>query len=147
MKMRGFTLIEAVLSLSLLAFGLLGLLYIFENASVNTLIADQAYVAENLARQALETVIAQRDSALAGGGYTTTLAAIQANSYNQTPVSGFTGYNLTVTGVEVDAQTSQSTTNFTVALPGSGYALVTATVTWNSGRNSVQLATLISNYT
>jgi len=147
MKTRGFTLIEAVLSLSLLAVGLLGLLYIFENASVNTLVADQSYIARNLAMQALETVIAQRDSALAGGGYPTTLTSIQANNYNQTPVSGFTGYNLTVTAVEVDAQSSMATTNFTVALPGSGYALVTATVTWNSGTSTVKLATLISNYT
>lgn len=147
MKTRGFTLIEAVLSLALLAFGLLGLLYIFENASVNTLIADQAYIAENLARQALETVIAQRDSTLSGGGYTTTLTSIQANGFNQTPVPGFTGYNLTVTGLEVDAQSAMATSNFTVALPGSGYALVTATVTWNSGRNTIQLSTLISNYT
>jgi len=147
MKMRGFTLIEAVLSLALLAFGLFGLLYVFENTTRTALLADQSYVAENLARQALETIIAKRDSTLSGGGYTNTLTAIQANSFNQSPVTGFTGYNLTVTATEVDAESASAPTNFTVALPGSGYARVTATVTFNGGSNTVQLVTLIANYT
>jgi type II secretory pathway pseudopilin PulG len=147
MKIRGFTLIEGVLAVALLAAGLVGLLYVFQGAVVNALVADQSYVALNLAREAAETIIARRDCSLSGCGYADTLAAIQSNSYNASPVTGFTGYNLTVTALEVEPGTSPGPTNFTVASPGSGYARVTVTVTWNSGSNSIQLATLIANYT
>lgn len=145
--MRGFTLIEGILAMAVLAVGLLGLLYIFEGAVANALLADQTYVATNLAREAAETVIARRDCTLTGCGYANTLAAIQANSYNQSPVSGFTGYNLTVTAVEVDSESASAPTNFTVPAASSGYALVTVTVSFNNGSNSVKLQTLIANYT
>jgi Tfp pilus assembly protein PilV len=147
MKWRGFTLIEATLALGVLAVGLMGLLYVFEDATVSSLLTDQTYIASNLAQEIAETIIANRDSNLAGGGYTSTLSSIQANSYNASPVSGFTGYNRTVTAVEVAPGSTAGPTNFTVAQPGSGYARVTITVSWNGGANSFVLYTVIANYT
>lgn len=147
MKTRGFTLVEVVLALALLAVGLIGLLYVFQSAVTNSMLSDQTYIASNLAQEAAETIIARRDSTQSGGGYANTLAAIQSNSYNASPVSGFTGYNLTVTALEVAPGSSSAATNFTTAQSGSGYARVTITVTFNGGANSYQLVTLIASYT
>ena len=146
MTTRGFTLIEAILAIALLAAGLYGLLYVFEGAVSTSLLADQSYVATNLARESIETIIARRDCQLSGCGYTNTLSAIQNGSYNATPVSGFTGYNITVTALEVEPGTTTADTNFTVASPGSGYARLTVVVTFNNGSNSIQLSTLLANY-
>jgi Tfp pilus assembly protein PilV len=147
MRILGFTLIEAILAIALFAAGMFGLLYAFEGGVANSLLADQTYVAANLAQEAAEKIIANRDSSLAGGGYTSTLTNIQSNSYNASPVSGFTNYNLTVTALEVDPGVSAASTNFTAASPGSGYARVTITVTFNNGANFVQLVTLMAQYT
>lgn len=147
MKIRGFTLIEAVLSLSLLAVGLFGLLYSFQGAVSSSGITDQSYIATNLARETLETIIARRDCEQSGCGYASTLSAIQANSYNASPVTGFPGYNVTTTAVEVSPGTSSDSTNFTVPTSGSGYARVTVTVSFNNGTNTVTLVTLMANYT
>jgi Tfp pilus assembly protein PilV len=146
MKIRGFTLIEAILAVAFLAAGLAGLLVVFESAVASSLLADQTYVALNLAREAAETILAKRDCNLAGCGYASTLSAIQGGSYNQSPVSGFSIYNLTVTATEVDPGSSTSTTNFTTAQSGSGYASIKIVVSFNNGANSVQLTTLMANY-
>lgn len=147
MRHRGFTLIEAILALAILSVGLLGLLYVFQVAAKASGLADQTYIAENLAQEAAEKIIASRDNSLSGGGYASTLSAIQAGSFNQNPVSGFPSYSLTVTAFEADAEGSSLPTNFTVAMPNSGYARVTVRVTFNGGANYIQLVTIIASYT
>lgn len=146
MKVRGFTLVEAVLSIALLSVGLFGLLYSFHGSVSQAGIADQSYVAMNLARETLETIIARRDCNESGCGYSNTLTAIQSNNYNASSISGFSSYSLTATAVEVAPGTTSDASNFTTTFSGSGYAKVTVTVTFNNGSNSVELVTLISDY-
>lgn len=146
MKTRGFTIIEAVLALSLLAVGLFGLLYSFQGSMTSSLLVEQSYVATNLARATMETIIARRDSSLSGGGYADTLSAIQAGSFNQSPVAGFTGYTVTATALEVDPGTSNDATNFTVAMANSGFARVTVAATFNGGTGTLNIVSLMANY-
>lgn len=147
MKTRGFSLIEAVLALSLLAAGLIGLLYIFQDAVANSLVADQTYVATNIARETMDKVISQRDCNETGCGYSNTLTSINSNTYSASPVSGFSNYSVITTALEVNPDDDDAVDDFADASPGSGYARVTVQVTWNNGTNSIQLVTLLADYT
>lgn len=140
---KGFTLIEAVLAIGLVAIGLVGVMIAFQGAARNAILADQTVAATNLARGALEHVITQRDA----GGYTATLSSITGGSYNEASIVGLTGYALTVSASEVNPDVDPGTDDFLDAAPGSGVARVTALVSWNSGRSSIQLVTLIAQYT
>lgn len=140
---RGFTLIEAVLSLGVMSMGLLGVLYAFQGMGRSSALADQTVIASNIARGALERVVAKR----AASGYAATLTAITSGSFNQNPVTNYAPYTLTVTEYEVDPDVDAGATDdFLDASPGSGYARVTVNVTWNSGANNMNLVTLIANY-
>ena len=146
--MRGFTFLDAVLGLALLAAGLLGILYVFQGSVSSSLLADQTVIATNLGRETLEKITAQRDCNLSGCGYAATLTSINTNQiYNQNPVSAFPIYSITATALEVDPDSDGGTDDFLDAQPGSGYARVTVNVSWNSGANSIQLVTLLGNYT
>lgn len=140
---RGFTLIEAVLSLAVMAMGLLGVLYAFHGMGSSSVLADQTVTATNIARGAIEKVIAKRDAS----GYASALAAISGGTFNQNPVTNYAPFILSVAAYEVDPDDDGSTDDFLDASPGSGYARVTVTVTWNSGTKSINLVTLIANYT
>ncbi len=144
MKSRhGFTLIEAVLSLGIMTFGLLGVIYAFQGMGSSSVLADQTVVASNIARGAIEKVIAKRDAS----GYAAALSAVTGGSFNQNPVTNYAPYTLSVGGYEVDPDKDVGATDdFLDALPGSGFARVTVTVTWNAGKNSMSLVTIIANY-
>lgn len=145
---KGFTFLDAVLGLALLAAGLLGILYVFQGSATSSILADQTIVATNLARETLEKITAQRDCNLSGCGYTPTLISINTNQiYNQNPVAAFPIYSITTTALEVDPDSDGGTDDFLDALPGSGYARVTVNVSWNSGVNTIQLVTLLGSYT
>lgn len=146
--MRGFTFLDAILGLALLAAGLLGILYVFQGSVSSSLLADQTVIATNLGRETLEKITAQRDCNLSGCGYAATLTAINTNhTYDQNPVSGFSNYTITSTALEVNPDSDGGTDDFLDAQSGSGYARVTVTVSWNSGANSIQLVTLLGSYT
>lgn len=141
---RGFTLIEAVLSLGVITFGLLGVMYAFGSMASNSVLADQTVIASNIARGSLERVQSLRDTF----GYSTArYYLITFNYFNQTPVQNFPAYNLTVTAPEVDPDEDANVTDdFLDPLSGSGVARVTATVTWNGGKNTLSLVTIIADY-
>jgi len=139
---KGFTLIEAVLSMALIGVGLIGMMYAFQGASQSSITADQTVVATYLAQETLERVLSQRDA----DGYNTTRTSIQNNNYNQSPVNGFPNYNITTTVLEVDPDDDDNVDDFLDALPASGCARITTTITWNNGASSLQLATLITEY-
>lgn len=139
----GFTLIEAVLSLGVLAIGLLGVIYAFHGMGESSVLADQTVVASNVARGAIERVIAKRDAS----GYAAALTAISNGSFNQNPVTNYPPYTLTVSAYEVNPDKDVGATDdFLDASPGSGYARVTVNMTWNTGKNSMNLVTIIANY-
>lgn len=142
-RRRGFTLIEAVLSLGIMTFGLLGVIYAFHGMGVSSVLADQTVVASNIARGAIEKVIAKRDAS----GYSAALSALTSGSFDQNPVMNYSPYSLSVGGYEVDPDKDPGMTDdFLDASLGSGFARVTATVTWNGGKNSLTLVTIIANY-
>ena len=148
LAMTGFTFLDAVLGLALLAAGLLGILYVFQGSVGSSLLADQTVIAANLGRETLEKITAQRDCKLSGCGYAAALTAINTNhTYNQSPVSAFPTYTITTTALEVDPDSDGGTDDFLDALSGSGYARITVSVSWNSGANSIQLVTLLGSYT
>jgi len=143
MNKKGFTLIEAVLSIAILGIGLVGVIYAFQGAARSSLLADQTIIATNIARGTLERIVASRDA----NGYATTLTAINtSHTYNENPATGFPGFVLNTTALEVNSGDNSATDDFLVAQVGSGYARVTATVSWNNSANSIRLVTLIVNY-
>lgn len=131
------------MSLGVMAIGLLGVIYAFHGMGESSVLADQTVVASNIARGAIEKVIAKRDA----NGYAATLAAISSGSFNQNPVTNYPPYSLTVSAYEVNPDKDVGATDdFLDVSPGSGYARVTVNMTWNVGRNSMNLVTIIANY-
>ncbi len=147
--MKAFTLLDAVLGLTLLSVGLIGVLYMFQGSLSSSVLSLQTSIAVNLARETMEKIEAQRDCNLSGCGYSSTLASIAANSYNENPVSGFTGYQVTASALEVNPDSDGGTDDFLDAQSGSGYARVTVSVNWTTAgvANSVSFVTLLASYT
>lgn len=144
-RSRGFTLIEAVLSLGILSIGLIGVMYAFHGMGTSSLLADQSVIASNISRGALEKVIANRDS----DGYWWALSNIQNGVFDQNPVTNYppNTYSLTVSAYEVDPdKDAGATDDFLDPMVWSGYARVTSTVSWNNGQNTLSLVTLIANH-
>ena len=145
--MRGFTLIEGILSIAVIGIGVYGLLNLFPLMMHSSLLADQTVIASNLAQETLESIIAQKDCDETGCGYSATLADINTNSvYDQNPVTGFANYAVDATALEVDPDDDNSTDDFLDASPGSGIARITVQVSWNNAGNSISLYTLIADY-
>ena len=142
-KDRGFSLIEAVLSIALIGVGLVGIVYSFQGAARSSLLADQTVIATNLARETLEKIIAYKNT----NGYSNTLTTINTNNnYDENPVSGFSNYVIDATALEVDSDDDDNVDDFLDAFPGSGYARVTVNISWDNGNHSINLATLITDY-
>ncbi len=143
-KDYGFTLIEGVLAVLIIGVGLIGVLSIFGGATSRSLNADQVSVAQNLAEEKIETIIANK----ANANYTTVVNNINTGNYNDGPI--FTIYTRTVTRsfINVPASPDGNSTDDFSSVSGSdtGYALVTVTVSFNNGNNSVMLKTLLSNW-
>jgi len=144
--LKGFTLIEGVLGIAIIGVGLAGLLMAFPTLIHSSLLLDQTAVATNIARETMETIMAQRDCDEPGCGYSATLTSIGNNTYDANPVTGFASYALDTTVLEVDPDNDDDVDDFLDPLPGSGYARVTVLVSFNNGSNSISLATLISDY-
>lgn len=156
-KRNGFTLIESVLSVTLIAAGLIGVLFAFQNSIYNSLLADQTIVAVNLGRETLERIAALRDCDNAGCGYDAALTALVTNqTFDQNPVSGFTNYIVDATARVVDPDDDSGSDDFLNAdLTGtsgvtneitgdSGYARVGVTVRWNNGSDFITIETLMT---
>ncbi len=142
MNKRGFTLIEAVLSLGVMAIGLLGVIYAFQGMSRSSVLADQTVIASNIARATLDKIAAKRDAS----GYASAFSAVIGGNFNQNPVANHPSFAVTATTYEVNPDKDGGTDDFLDASPGSGYARVTVTVSWNNGANSLVVVTLIANY-
>jgi len=134
---RGFTLIEAVLTIAIIGAGLLGVLYIFSGAGKSTLVSDNSIVAANLAREKMDQIVADRINK----GYATTIAT----SYSDGPV--LTNYTRTVTIREINPTITGTSDDFNTTQAGSGYARVTVVVGWTGATDTVKLETLIASYT
>ncbi len=131
---RAATIIEIVAAIVILSIALPPLISSFADAALQSIHPSQAVVASFLATERMEEMIARRNRASDGYAALTT-----ANYPSEAPVSGFAGYNRTVTISFVDDQLA--------AQPGDvGYKLVRVTVDWNGGANEILLERVFANY-
>lgn len=133
---RGFTLIEAVLSIVILAVAVPPVLWAVRHAHANRIDPVQTCRAYWLAVEKLEDVIADRHSTSRGYGYLLT-----ANYRAEPSVAGYPGFAREVSLEETEADLST---------PGSGYMKATVTVRWHDSRGvprSLAVATVLTDYT
>lgn len=135
-RRRGFTLIEAVLSIVILAVAVPPVLWAVRHAHADRIDPVQTCRAYWLAVEKLEDVIADRHSATRGYGH-----LIAANYPAEPSVAGFSGFAREVTLSETEADLST---------PGSGYMTATITVSWHDSRGvprTLAVATVLTDYT
>lgn len=135
-RRRGFTLIESVAAIVILAIAIPPLMWAMRDATVQRANPVLASRARWLAVERLEEVIADRHSTTRGYAY-----LLAGNYPDESPVTGFTGFDRTVDFTETGAD---------LATPGSGYMTVTVTVTWNDGDGDAQslaVSTVLTEYT
>ncbi len=130
----GFTLIEAILTMTLLTGGILGVLTLFQNNVSEANKMEHTLIATYLAQERLEQIILDKKYRL----YAYVTGANYAASENMA-TQGFTGYTRTTNIVEVSAS------NLTTPQNGSGYKRVTVTVQ-PSGGETVTLTTLVTQW-
>lgn len=130
---KGFTLIESVLALSLLSFGLLGIISLFHKNVSRA--GDREFLLEatTLAQDKLEILIAAKKYDL--------YSSITSTNYPSTSEDltsiGYPGFSRTTSIQEV------SGTDLSTALADSGYKKITVTVSWTGGQ-SVTLTTVFT---
>ena len=145
--MKGFSLIESTLSMLIIGAGFVAIVMAFQGSSTTSLLADQTVLASNLAAETMDKIFAQRDCSSAGCGYSSTLTSINtSNTYDYNPVSGFSGYVIDSTALEVNSDSDAGTDDFLDTSSGSGYARITVVVSWNNGANSLSLVSLMASY-
>lgn len=130
---KGFTLVESVLVLALLSFGLLGIVGLFQKNVDRAGEREFLLEATMLAQDKLEILITAKKYNL--------YSSIDATNYPSTPEdlssAGYAGFTRVTTIQEVseiDLSTPQA---------GSGYKKITVTVSWTGGQ-SVTLTTVFS---
>src|SRR3989338_1758963 len=106
LKNKGFTLIEGVLSILIIGVGLIGVLYVFSGSTKSSLQADQIAVAQNLAEEKLETIIADK----ANTNYTTVINNINSGAYNDGPIFNIYTRTTTRSFINVPANPDANTT-------------------------------------
>lgn len=132
---KGFTLVEAVLTIIVIAIGLFGMMFLFDNVTRGAMEGDQAITSTYLVRERLERMIF--DKVYRGYNY------IVAANYpaSETVLVGNQAYTRQVSILEV------SKGNFSVGQFGSGYKRIDVTASWGTGANQrISEATLVTNY-
>lgn len=132
----GFTLIETVAAVVILAIGIAPMLWAVQEAQVQRVNPLQASRARWLATEKLEDVIADRHSGTRGYTY-----LINGNYPTQNPVSGFPGFTRSVSITETAADLSSA---------GTGYKTAEVTVAWIDGAGqarSLAVSTVLTDYT
>lgn len=134
---HGFTLIEGIVAIVVLAVAVPGLFWSIRDAQNRRVDPIQTSKARWLATERLEDIIADRHSSTRGYSY-----LVNGNYSTENPVSGFTGFTRSVAITESGANL--------VAGSGTGYKKATVTVSFTDGRGtsrSVSIATVLTDYT
>ncbi|MBI1819566.1 MAG: type II secretion system protein [Nitrospirae bacterium] len=132
---RGFTLIEVIITIVLLAILTSGLMAMFTTFSQSNGDPSVMIQASELAQEKMDQVIADRYNPARSFNYVTT-----ANYPAENPVAGFTGFNRSVNVIFVNTGALDTTVS-----PGpTNYKKITVTVNSNAG--SVTTSTLIGSY-
>lgn len=131
---KGFTLLELLLAMVIMAVGMLGIMALFQNASRGALQADLNGEAIVLAREKLEEIIMDKIR----DGYD----ALDGSSYPQETFTGDFSPFVRSTSIEEVAEGDLSTPQ-----AGSGYKRVEVTVSWGSGPStSISVPTVVARY-
>jgi prepilin-type N-terminal cleavage/methylation domain-containing protein len=136
-RTRGFTLIEAITAVVVLAVAIPGMFWGIRDAQMRRIDPIQASKARWLAAEKLEDIIADRHSSTRGYTY-----VVDGNYGAEASVSGYPGFSRSVTITESNASL--------MAGSGTGYKRVTVSVTFRDGRNTsrtLSLATVVTDYT
>lgn len=131
----GFTLIEAIIAIVVLAVAVPPMLWSIQDSQVSRVAPILASRARWLATEKLEDIVADRHSSTRGYGY-----VIDANYPAEAAVTGMTGFSRSVAITETGAA---------LASGGTGYKLVTVTVGWIDARaeaRSLSLSTVVTDY-
>ena len=136
-KQRGFTLVETIASIVILAVAVPPMMWAIREAEAERVTPVMASRARWLAVEKLEDIIADRHSTTRGWSY-----LISANYSAETPVSGFTGMNRSVTLTEYEWDLSTTSSD-------GGYMVVDVDVTWTDGTGTLQtlsISTVLTEY-
>ena len=132
-SVTGFTLIEVIITLSVLAGGVMGVLTLYQRNIEQAARMEQTLIATQLAQEKLEQILLDKKYQ--------NYAYINATNYPATPEDlasqGFAGYTRTTSIAEVDDA------NLTTPQNGTGYKKVTVTVLLN-GTQAAKLDTLVT---
>jgi prepilin-type N-terminal cleavage/methylation domain-containing protein len=131
--LTGFTLIETIAAIVVLAIAIPPMLFAIRDSHVQRVGPVMASQARWLASEKLEDIIADRHSTTRGYDY-----LITSNYADETPVTGFTAFDRSVTFDETDADLSGA---------GTGYMIVTVDVSWTdaTGDNrTLSLSTVLT---
>lgn len=130
-RKSGFTLLEAVLIMVIMAATFLAFGYLYGNIDQTALKADLTIVATKLAKEKLEEVIQTK----ADSGYAAVVSQAPASA-----TAGSWSFTRAVTVTNVEP------VNFNTSIPDTGYKKVDVTVSWGVGAaNSIALTTLVTN--
>ena len=128
---KGFTLIEAIISILIIGVAFMGFGYVLSNMDQSSLTADLSVVAAELARDKMEELVAQK----ANSGY----AAVTSQA-SQSITQGTWDFSRDVVVSYVDANTLSASGVDT------GYKKVVVNVSWGAGSGStISLQTLFTN--
>ncbi|MBT8486812.1 MAG: type II secretion system protein [Phycisphaerales bacterium] len=137
-RRHGFTLIETVASLVILAIAVPPMVWAIREAHTQRVNPVMASRARWLAMEKIEDVIADRHSSTRGWSY-----LIPANYVAESPVTGWTGFDRTVTLTEYQADLATTDTD-------GGYMVVDVAVSWDDAKGTARtltLATVVTEYT
>src|SRR5262245_60208243 len=128
-RSRGFTLIESISAVVVLAVAIPPMLWALRQAHVQRVNPMMSSKARWLVTEKLEDIIADRHSETRGFGYLTT-----ANYPAENPVAGFPGFSRTVGFLQLGPDLA----------PGTGYMRATVTVTWTDSTGTSRSLALVS---
>jgi type II secretory pathway pseudopilin PulG len=140
---KGFTIVDAVLSVALIGFAFIGFLTIFQSGVQKIRLTENLLIAINLSRGTHESIAAYKDRA----GYAGTITQINTNNaFDESNISGFENFVIDATALKVNPDNDDSVDDFLDADPTSNYARITVQVSWDSGAHSISLVSLIADY-
>jgi prepilin-type N-terminal cleavage/methylation domain-containing protein len=134
-RRRGFTLIEAVISIVILTVAIPPMLWSISQAQKQRVTPMKVSKARWLAVEKLEDIIADRHSSTRGYGYLTA-----ANYPAEATITGSPGFTRSVSFTETTANLSTA---------GAGYMKATVNVTFTDGTGTsrtVSISTILTNY-
>ena len=131
---RGFSILENMLSMVIVAAGLVGGMVTLQNASLNSMHSDRGSIATQLANEKIETILADKQF----NGYDT----LTNLAYGSESFSGeLGGFTRSVNIYEVSAD------DLTTPTEGSGLKRVEVIVNWeDQNEQQIHVSTLVSSY-